>query len=237
MADEATLPTQDEIAQLPRWARVAFAARCARRVLPTFRSHWPRAIVKLRQLRRAVEVVESTATNGSRDLQSLHESAATAERVNELVHHELQGMGGADDVGAGPIAAHASRCVINALQTAADEAVSPAIVSLTVHSAWACQISLAALTGDFRLLERLARSQHWTDATPVPPSVFDTADAFVLEMRTTEGTEPHIIGAAVVRLWEAANEYHMARGGGVLTFDEFTQMMPALVPVGPKSEG
>ena len=28
------LPTEDEIARLPRWAIVAFAARCARRVLP-----------------------------------------------------------------------------------------------------------------------------------------------------------------------------------------------------------
>ena len=63
------------------------------------------------------------------------------------------------------------------------------------------------------------------------------ANAFVLEMHTPEGTSPHLIGDSLVKLWEVANEYHMARGGGVLTFDDFKQMVPALVPVGPKSEG
>jgi hypothetical protein len=40
MADEVELPTEAEIRQLPRWARVAFAARCARRVLPLVRHYW-----------------------------------------------------------------------------------------------------------------------------------------------------------------------------------------------------
>src|SRR5688572_20696812 len=31
MADDVKLPTKEEIANLPRWARLAFAARCARR--------------------------------------------------------------------------------------------------------------------------------------------------------------------------------------------------------------
>lgn len=33
------LPTSEEIAQLPRWASVAFAARCALRVMPRFQIH------------------------------------------------------------------------------------------------------------------------------------------------------------------------------------------------------
>lgn len=63
------------------------------------------------------------------------------------------------------------------------------------------------------------------------------AKAFTLEAFVSEGTDPHALGEAVVKLWEAANEYHMARGGGVLTFDEFKQMIPALVPVGPETGG
>jgi nucleoside phosphorylase len=35
------LPTSKEIQGLSRWARVAFAARCARRVLPMLRLYWP----------------------------------------------------------------------------------------------------------------------------------------------------------------------------------------------------
>lgn len=40
---EPTLPTRDEIKLLPRWAEVAFAARCARRVQILFVSQWPDA--------------------------------------------------------------------------------------------------------------------------------------------------------------------------------------------------
>ena len=40
-----TLPTEEEVAALPRWARVAFAARCARRALPFFRINWREAPV------------------------------------------------------------------------------------------------------------------------------------------------------------------------------------------------
>jgi hypothetical protein len=38
MPHKAGIPTKGEIAKLPRWARVAFAARCARRVQPVFTS-------------------------------------------------------------------------------------------------------------------------------------------------------------------------------------------------------
>lgn len=36
----ATIPTSEEIAKLPRWAQVAFAARCARRAQPLFKHGW-----------------------------------------------------------------------------------------------------------------------------------------------------------------------------------------------------
>src|SRR4051812_42839932 len=37
------VPTEQDLAALPLWARVAFAARCARRVLPLYRAAWPDA--------------------------------------------------------------------------------------------------------------------------------------------------------------------------------------------------
>jgi hypothetical protein len=43
MGDDVKLPTEKEVRQLPRWARVAFAARCARRVEPLLKLHWPEA--------------------------------------------------------------------------------------------------------------------------------------------------------------------------------------------------
>ena len=36
--DSTRTPTTKEIATRPRWARVAFAARCARRVVPLFQT-------------------------------------------------------------------------------------------------------------------------------------------------------------------------------------------------------
>ena len=62
------------------------------------------------------------------------------------------------------------------------------------------------------------------------------AKSFVLSLFAPAGTDPHVIGDGIMKLWAAANEYYMARGGGVLTFDQFKQMMPALVPVGPYVE-
>jgi hypothetical protein len=41
MSQEITIPSEEEIKQLPRWAIVAYAARCARRVEPLFVFFWP----------------------------------------------------------------------------------------------------------------------------------------------------------------------------------------------------
>lgn len=79
---EPKLPTREDIAKLPRWARVAFAARCARRALPLFKQHWPAAPdVHLRAVELAVSVAEHAAAGGvpiallCRDFQNLLEAA------------------------------------------------------------------------------------------------------------------------------------------------------------------
>ena len=43
MAGEVRLPTREEIATLPQWARVALAVRCAMRAQPLFVLGWPKA--------------------------------------------------------------------------------------------------------------------------------------------------------------------------------------------------
>ena len=56
-----------EIAQLPRWAKVAFAARCARRVLPVFHQKWPDAPLELfTALQYATETCEWLASRGGK---------------------------------------------------------------------------------------------------------------------------------------------------------------------------
>ncbi|VTR96315.1 unnamed protein product [Gemmata massiliana] len=58
--------TREEIAKLPRWARVAFAARCARRVLPIVKKFWKTAPKHhLLALDKAVSVAEQTAARAA----------------------------------------------------------------------------------------------------------------------------------------------------------------------------
>lgn len=48
---------------------------------------------------------------------------------------------------------------------------------------------------------------------------------------------PADLGSLLVELWEAANEYHMARGGGVLTAERFEAVPVAAGLLPPPTEG
>ena len=61
MADESDsgLPSKEDIAELPRWAIVAFAARCVRRVQPLIRS----SAVVVNRIAAAIDVTERAAAH------------------------------------------------------------------------------------------------------------------------------------------------------------------------------
>ena len=68
MSRNTNIPDQAEIAALPRWARVAFAARCARRVQPSFRAGRPKATqTRLKAFDTAVMVLERASADGTYD--------------------------------------------------------------------------------------------------------------------------------------------------------------------------
>lgn len=76
MASEDRLPTEEEIAQLPRWARVAFAVRCAERMWPILNRH---DFDTKPEMRRAVlETLEyskrAARSKGEVDLQQLNDA-------------------------------------------------------------------------------------------------------------------------------------------------------------------
>jgi hypothetical protein len=218
MADEVTLPTEMEIASLPQWARVAFAARCARRALSLYSGIQDQYLMAAR---KAVAITERAA--------SLADSPTDSRPY-------------------GRIAGRAGRSPEPALQAAAN-----AIMSITVSFASVTSTRTAArlavhagvtpssICDDFSQVSKIAITSNWSDITPVPQSVFEPvielplleSVSMILELHSEPDTDPHLIGEAVVKLWEVANEYHMAKGGGVLTLDEFQQFMPALVPVAP----
>ncbi|MFN0146596.1 MAG: hypothetical protein ACKVT1_08805, partial [Dehalococcoidia bacterium] len=74
-------PSREELVKLPRWARVAFAARCARRVQPLFLKHWPSAPKEhVEALDKAITLAETAARSGRAAVfdQKLTTAAASA---------------------------------------------------------------------------------------------------------------------------------------------------------------
>jgi hypothetical protein len=258
MADEATLPTEEEIAQLPRWARVAFAARCAARVLPLLPDNESDEVwQQFAWLLDAVEFAKSSAfgISGLDDWTAHYEKAQILQRkAAELVRlHDHS-----------PVASTVAECVWSALDSMGVRKERSAQAAF--KSARLCfELCLPYtdvrryLRNDYQSLHLLTGPDNWSgevdvfaDTAPIPLTTFgplwpdglpsgwpqfDEANALDVTLFAPERTSPHVIGESLVKLWEAANEYHMAGGGGVLTFDEFKQMVPSLVPVGPQSEG
>lgn len=227
MSDEVKLPTEDEIAQLPRWARVAFAARCARRALPLFTKHWPSAPVKhIDAVTRAVTFAEQTASDATSSDDSVTE---IADATNAIADETTT-------TAAAAVVAAATDAAFAAFANAA-HADAANVAARVAHAG----VSVTLIRADYQRLWEESRRLEWTDDSPVPSSVFEPlyfgTKSLVVELFANANVQPSLMGEAVVKLWEAANEYHMARGGGVLTFDEFKQVIPALDSVGPTAEG
>jgi len=73
-------PLREELRKLPRWACVAFAARCARRAQPMFTLKWkdaPREHVEA--IERAITAAEASARVGFADASILAAVAAAAD--------------------------------------------------------------------------------------------------------------------------------------------------------------
>ena len=90
-ARRSKLPTTEELAALPRWARVAFAARCAGRVKRRFLGAWPEAPPEdVSAVERAVALAERAAPPSpprNRKRQPLPRRLPT--RLQMLVLHRL----------------------------------------------------------------------------------------------------------------------------------------------------
>lgn len=189
MADEPKLPTEDDIRQLPRWARVAFAARCARRVLPLFQSHRPgpgapdehtsSVVVAI----EAVEQVAARAPSSAPARVAVIYAAAAAARATHAAAYAAPRGGAARAARAARAAAataHATAVAADAPPDAprarnAARAVAYAAAA-GAHAARAAAYGHRSIDRsigqDFIKLKNAARAGGWTDNTPVPPEVF-----------------------------------------------------------------
>lgn len=162
--------TSDRLALLPRWAVVAFAARCARRVVPLLGTAWPDAPQPLvLGITEAVAYVEDCAGRGATETTAAQELAFRADYASEHAPDLLAYS-----------AAHAAANAVGTLchpgeaARAAYWAASDAAKALELASPGP---SPAVLLADLEYLERLAAREGWTDTARVPSGVFAPLDA------------------------------------------------------------
>jgi hypothetical protein len=164
-----SIPTEEDLRRLPRWAQVAFGARCARRVLPLFSDDWPYAPGQYAQaVERAVELAEQAAGDPA-----VVAAAAAPETAGD------------NTIAAAMIAAHDARDAADhaargghktadlaARAAAAATDVSAADLAARAAAGIAAAGVAAAIRGDFDQLAAAATAAGWDDSTPVPPTVF-----------------------------------------------------------------
>lgn len=172
MAGELALPTAEDIRRMPLRARVAFAARCARRVLPAYRLLDPqRAVTHAEFLAGAAGAAEQAAVG-----HPVADLAGLRRQVADVAY------GGVLDVGSRPLAAvrgayQLARVVHHAVRCAAGgDYYTPRHTTVSAHDAAADAARAAgfdlapAVRADFDRVARLTAG--WADDAPVPPDVF-----------------------------------------------------------------
>ncbi len=147
---EPTLPTEEDIAKLPRWARVAFAARCARRALLPFVAS-PRS-KSFSTAQREVEAAERSASKGQTETRVPTSDDPICYSKNSVAEYAL------------------------AASYAAAVAFRPDAIAFADRAAYysaEAGVPVDSIVADFRLLMRLAVRDRWDDDTPVTTAVFE----------------------------------------------------------------
>lgn len=180
MASEDRLPTKEEIKQLPRWARVAFAVRCAERVRPLFTHAWPDAPrEQIDAVDRAISIAKARALNGG-------VGGGTATRAAGSAAGLAAGLAATPDVVdvgtaaytaayAAAAATSAVDAATNAADAAAGRVAAVAHATMAADAAGRAYAACAAarraggnaMRGDLESLRAMAEREGWTDKTPV----------------------------------------------------------------------
>jgi len=175
------VPSRAEIEKLPRWARVAFAVRCARRVFPILCRRWPSApTAHLQALENAVSVAERCAS--ASDAADVFGAAATAYTTaasleSSVVLIASNAAGEADPDGGVYLAARAAAEAADVayyavladpapVRDASGVAATAAAAMLRVASD---PSDLLFIRRDFERFRWLEKKHGWTDDTPVSP--------------------------------------------------------------------
>lgn len=166
------LPSEEELRELPRWARVAFAARCARCVQPLFRALWPKAPARhCEAIDRAVQIAEILASGGvpppgtnAANAAAFAHNAANAAAFATAARHAVAAAANAADTAAN--AAFAARDAAKANDANADVAAKAdddAAFAAAKAAARAAEAAFAAVAANAANLR--AASRRWQNTT------------------------------------------------------------------------
>jgi hypothetical protein len=247
MAEESQLPSERDLQKLPRWARVAYAARSARRAQPLFTLAWPSVPeMHVEAIERTIALVEiSTREGRANDVLSRAGSGIVdffdqdAFALNRLGRIKFAVSNAADAALFGAInkghfaeerkgryAADAARFSVRAL-----EAIQPRLPLSDVPM-------IAAAVRDFELLLQLSREDGWTDDSPVdldllgplwpdgepewwpeePLLLGETPPVLSLEFALPVQMDEDQAAEAISSFIEGCSELHYAMGGTGLRF-------------------
>ena len=167
---------------LPHWARVAFAARCARRVQPLLRGHWPDVKrERIDAVERAIDLAERSAAQGrpedGLDEAILHAVMAAGAALRQVYDVPNSTEPAPRDETDAAIASQTAKAAENTAEAARAEAPKSARCALEAFGfAYAAATDagqpaiIRYIRRDFAILRCAARSKGWTDKTPVPAS-------------------------------------------------------------------
>jgi hypothetical protein len=173
---EPRIPTSDDVSQLPRWARVAFAVQCARRVQPFLRAALPTATTRqIQAVERALTLAEAVAREApewapDKVVIRLHAAFKAADKLAKAVEEQ------------DPIASAIALAAANAAQAAEyaccasrkRDATGAAEAARAAYAAVPTEAMRAELFESWQSLLAAAQAEGWTNRTAVPARFFKT---------------------------------------------------------------
>ena len=192
MTVKIMLLTQKELEDLPCWAVVAFAARCARRSLPLYQGCGNIPLENTQAVENAVSMAEDIAAKGTcEESQAAELAAREAEYAARAAEASLKDKSNSEDDA--KAAAHAARAAEYAARAAgrahgkdltqnaarvtsrfaAKDAERAAIYShFSLEALDAKSSSCAAMRQDYNNLRQAVEKEHWTMQKSVLPDFF-----------------------------------------------------------------
>jgi hypothetical protein len=175
MADKSYTLSKEQIQSLPRWAQVAFVARCARRVQPIFSAAWPNApqehIIAIEKAISGAEAAAARASSAAFDLIESGLGAGAAALAAGLSSPAYE-VGMAAEYALGAAAGPLIESSINVASRVAEAFASATRAAIRTGSGSLWLATGVAIYRDFERLKASAMVKGWTDETCVPPEFF-----------------------------------------------------------------